>query len=265
MSVTAARSQRWRLWVVAGVALALVGGGAVMKVLKDDPPGLPHLVEQRPDFATIELRATFGQVTGDSIVYTSASDPAGTVVHVKGSEQTGSLTLNPTVESFELIVSADELWLYDNRTSRWIKSAAPDAETYAQASLPMVTLMLSEYVPDSLRPYVTVVSVTDETVRTRELKVYDLRLNVVAYEKSGAADYQQWADRLGIVEAKRNTSLELSVDADGVVWRVRSVGSIETGLTVSDFEQFVMQLSQRPFEPPYPDTYFDEATGQKVG
>lgn len=249
------------------LAAVVIGALVVVAVVltRDDSPSLPHFAEKRPAFATITMRATFDSVVGDTTVIESESDAGAQVVHIKGSQESGSLTATPTVEAFEFIVSADEFWFYDTPTSQWVKAARSDASGYLQLSLPMVTLMVSDYVPDALRRYTTLVSVSDETVRTRELKVYDLRINAVAYQNASPDDYEEWALRVGLTEAKRNLSLELSVDADGVVWRVRSIGSTSTGLSLGDFEQFVMELSEQTFEPPYPDSYFDEATGTQVG
>lgn len=256
---------KWRAFVPVVVVLALVGGVFAMRALKDDPPKFPTFTEVRPTFGTIRVRTDLQEMLGNSFTMTTESDAAGSVVHVSGVQS--DITVNNGVgTTFELIVSADEYWSYSPDDATWVKFAQPDANVYTEARYPLATLMVSDYVPDSLRPYVTLVKTTDETVSGQAVKVYDLRLDVAAYQKSGAADYQQWADNLGITTAEANTTLELAVDANGVVWRMRSFETLGTTASrTSTYEQLLEKLLPEQFVPEYPTSYYDEATGQQVG
>ena len=262
----AAKSQRWRLWVLGGVVLALVVTSIVVRILQPDPPSLPRIAEQRPSFQTIRVSTSFSKLGGQGDTYTTESDANGKVLHIKGSENSSSFDPNPTSTLFEFILAADETWSFDYEHDIWVKAAEGDTAFYEENQAAVTTLMLSDYVPDTLRPYVTVKSIKDDTVFGHVVKVYDMRLDVPAYRDSKAADYQQWRARMGIDAPKRNTTLTLSVDANGVVWRMQSYSSLgASGANASTYERRVEELSATKFQPPYPDTYFDNGTGRQVG
>ena len=257
--------QRWKPWLIVGVIVALVAGMFVVRALQKDPATFPKFSEQRPSFGTIRVRTDYKEMLGQGYTTTTQSNAQGSVVHVKGVETASPLD-DTTGGPFEAIVSEDELWAYNDENSTWVKRAEPDADVFLSARYPLATLMASDYVPDSLRPFVTVKSVTEETVSGQAVTVYDLRLNVADYADSDAADYQQWADNLGITDPQANTTLELAVDQQGVVWRMRSFSTLgTTNAQSTTFEQLVETLLPEEFEPPYPDSYFDEASGQQVG
>jgi len=261
-----AKSQRWRLWVLGGVVLALVVTSIVVRILQPDPPSLPHFNEQRPAYGTIHLHTKLSQLGGTSEDYITDSNDTGSVVYIKGSDQASVLDPNPTVTQFEYILSAKELWMFSTEDDMWVKTAEPDNEFYVANSNPVTMLMVSDYVPESLRKYLKVKSIEDGKVGSHTVKVYDMRLDVPAYRDSKSPDYQPWADRMGITVAKRNTTLELSVDANGVVWRMRSFSTIgTTGSNSATLDQWIEDLSTDKFQPPYPDTYYDEATGRTIG
>lgn len=266
LAPAAPAKQRWKPWLIVGVIVALVAAMFVVRALQKDPATFPKFDERRPSYGTIRIRNTITESFTASYTATTQSNGDGSVIHVEGIDTTGLVGVDATSTQFEAIVSADELWVYDDTSSTWVKRAGPDASIFADAGYPLATLMASDYVPDSLRPFVTVKSVTEEKISGHDVTVYDLRLNLADYADSGAADYDEWAENLGITDPKVNTTLELAVDEDGVVWRMRSFSTLGATEVRSDtFEQLLEQLLPEEFEPPYPDTYFDEATGQQVG
>ena len=261
-------SSRATLIGVVVVVLLVVVGLVLNSVLTKDPPSLPHFTEQRPAYGTIHMTVTYSEQTGPEVSYTSESNASADVVHIVGVEKPGVLDYTSPDTKFEYIVSADEFWVYDFGQELWMKGMTPDAGSYAAARDTVTTLMFSEYIPESLRPYVAIEDVTDDTVSGHEVTVYDLRLDLASYHNSGAAEYDEWATRLGIEKPAANTTMELSVDDNGVVWRMRSFSTSGQGQAQwrsTDYEQIVDALLPADYRPVYPSTYYDEASNEVVG
>lgn len=258
-------SKRWRIWVPI---LALVGVGAVVAGVvalsgANDPPSVPRLTETRPAYGSVQADVSIWDMSGPTISYVVKSDAAGATVSVTGSELADPLNPTSSATPFEFIVSTDAFWNYDFENSMWVKGL-PDAATYTEINGLVTTVMLSEYLPDALREYTRVLDEKDDTVNGHAVTVYDLRLNLPAFQREKPSEYQAWATRLGISEALANTAIELAVDEDGVVWRMTSSDVTDSGLRTSTYEQ-VMKLLPASYQPDYPTSYYDEASGQMVG
>lgn len=255
--------------IAAGVVVLLVVVGLVVNgMLAKDPPSLPRFTEVRPTYGTIRMTITYSEQLGDGYSFISESNADAEVVHIAGSQSPDLLNGETTPTKFEYLVAADELWVYDFGQHTWMKAARPDADFYATASAPAVSLMFSDYIPESLRPYVSIEDVAEETVSGHKVKVYDLRLDLASYFNTGTDEYAPWAARMGIDKPAANSTMELAVDPDGVVWRMRSFSTMSLGQTQArdtDYEQVVTALLPGEFRPEYPTTYFDEATNQQVG
>ena len=265
---TPTKSKTGRIWAVIVVLVLLVGGAVAFGLAKgDDDSAVPRFTEVRPAAGTIRVRTDVDETLAGNTSYVIESDLQGTVLHVVGSTSGNPLDTDTSdAGTFELIVSSTELWSYDPTSSVWIRAATPDAGLHTDASVAVRTLMFSEYVPDSLRKFVTVVKVSEDVVSGKSVKVYDMRVDAPGYQRSNAADYADWAARLGIEEAEENTTLELSVDENGVVWRMSSYDTLgTTGSKLDSYTQVVEEISTSTYQPPFPTTYFDEATGQMVG
>lgn len=258
-------SKRWRVWVpilVLGVVGAVVA--AVVAVSRsDDPPSVPRLTETRPAYGTVQVTVTISEISDPTLTYVVESDPAGGVMSVSGSDLGAPLDPTASATPFEAIVSNDAFWSYDFESSVWVKGP-PDAATYSELNGLVTTVMLSEFLPDALREFTALLTESDDTVSGHAVTVYDLRLNLPAFQREKPSEYQAWAARLGITEAFANTAIELSVDADGVVWRMSSSDVTDAGLRTSTYEQ-VMKLLPADYQQDYPTTYYDDVSGQMVG
>lgn len=268
VAATKAPSHRGVLIATAVVIVLVVAGLVVNSLTSKDPPSLPHFTEVRPTYGTIHMSVTYSEQLGSASYYAAESNAQADVVHIVGQDRPSPIDTTAQTTNFEYIVSADEFWAYDFGQAMWMKAASPSAEGYGSVKTVLTTLMFSEYVPDSLRPYISIKGVTEEKVSVHDVTVYDLRLDVVAYHDSGAADYDAWAERMGIDEPTANTTLELAVDNDGVVWRMRSFSTLSLGQSQTrntDYEQVVTALLPQEYQPDYPSRYFDEASNQEIG
>lgn len=258
-------SKSWRIWapILALVVVGAVVAGVVALSGANDTPSVPRLTETRPAYGSVQVDVSIWDMSGPTLSYVVKSDAAGTAVSVSGSERVDPLNPTSSATSFEFIVTNDAFWNYDFENTVWVKGL-PDAATYIELNGLVTTVMLSEYLPDALRDYTRVLEEKDDTVNGHAVTVYDLRLDLPAFEREKPSEYQAWATRLGISEALANTAIELAVDDDGVVWRMKSSDVTTTGLHTSTYEQ-VMKLLPADYQPTYPTTYYDEVSGQLVG
>lgn len=142
-----------------------------------------------------------------------------------------------------------------NPTDGWILVDGKNSSELAPVLTPMRLMTFGRYVPDVLRPYVTVEAHASTVLSGRPVDEYALNYDIAAMRASEPAA----AHGLGFAGGGTFAHLVLTVDQQGVVWK--AVLTDDVGDTVSWSLEY---LGPEPFVVQFPTTYFNTTTGQQV-
>jgi hypothetical protein len=227
----AARSapRRSRAAVVVRIVLLLVVAASIVTGLfmvsritaATDSPALPVYDTVRPSHGTVTLVGE-GEDAGGPFSYEATTNADSSAFRITG-----------TFDGMPFgVVGSPEGVFTRSGAGGWVRlDGVDDAEIQrhvdaTRAAVGVVRVPIyTDFVPASARPFVEVHDQRDVVIDGRSLRRIELVVDVADFERSDPRTFDRWVSSLDLSPADdraEHVRVVLSVDAEGVVWRVES-------------------------------------------
>lgn len=141
----------------------------------------------------------------------------------------------------------------------WVLADVQGSSQFSADLTPLRMMTFGQFVPEELRSYVKVEAHRTLTLSGREVDEYSLQFDVAAMRAKNESLTQLWTSQLGMTPGASFALMTLSVDAQGVVWKV--VSDDPAGPDAAWTLEF---LGQEQFAVQFPTTYYNAVTGEQV-
>jgi hypothetical protein len=236
--------------VVCGLAAgAYVGATRYLEKSRDAK--LPTFSAPAPTYqsATIHI---FGREDGTSYDVQVVTDANRSVMHLTGAA--GSDVLG----SSEIITDGQTAFV-NVAGAGWTHVAydAAGLGAYADLAASLRVFTYDDLVPESIRPYVTLLDETPDHVGTREVTKYEFAVRMRDFEAADAKEYDAWSQRVAAVrDVPALARFVFWIDSSGVVWQEQSYSDDHTTNVTST----LIQYANDPPAIVYPTEYTDVVT-----
>ena len=226
--------------VLVLVALGLLSF-LVVSVVRQSSADLPRFVEVVPGYGTIVVDITSddnARVRHDAV----ATDATGSVMSIVVAAP------STTDVGLRTIIKGNDVYLLQPGTSQWVVQRGVDTRSFLPTPVPPGLHPLSYFVPEEMRPYISVTGSHKSTIAGRAVTEYSLNVNTSAFEAARFDAYNAWVTRTGATALVGRGQLVVAVDAHGVVWKYGTSNDLGAGgATVT-----VLKIADEVFTPKLP-------------
>jgi len=236
-----------KLLLILALVAALGGGGFYVLKTYILPSGLPTFSGPRPEYGSVTKEMTQSGFQAHVVADSSMTVFDWTV-------DSGAESINA-----QHIMGSDRFVFVQTPDGTWYRGARGlEADQLAHIG---GFVWFNDFLPGELRPFVKVVDSSDTTAGGHSATRYQLTFDMDSFAAADPAAHGSYVALYG-VEPAGLLNVSVTVDGDGVIWRM------ETWDSVSPTDKTIVRIISLSSELPvvsYPTTFVDGATGNLIG